>query len=175
MLNWCAQRIVGWAERRTGAAADYLRHVAQVSPRTFFKFLLLGPAAGHRRRCSREMVHAARIVAARTEDCGPCVQIAVNMARRDGVDTRILQQILDGDSTSLPPEVALAVQFAQSVAERTGDDEHWRRQLLEKFSEEVIVELALAVAMARVFPTFKRGLGYARSCSLVQVSVDGLC
>ncbi len=33
-------------------------------------------------------------------------------------------------------------------------------------------ELSLAIASARVFPTVKRGLGFARSCSLVEIAVE---
>ena len=36
----------------------------------------------------------------------------------------------------------------------------------------VVTELSLAIATARVFPSLKRGLGFARSCSLVDVAVE---
>ena len=173
MITWCLEKAFHRAERRLGVSFDYLRHVARISKRAVFKFLLIMPAASHRRKCSKEMVHAARIVAARFEDCGPCVQIAVNIARQDGVATDVLQKIVDSNVTELPDDVALACRFASSVVERTGEDVALREQLRQRFSEEVIVELALAVAVARFFPTFKRGLGYAVACSLTPVNVEG--
>lgn len=171
MIRWLIRRQLDAVERRLGASVEYLRYVAGVSLRAFVKFLLIGPAAGHRRVCPREMLHAARIAAAQSEDCGPCVQIAVNLALADGVDAALIRSIVDGDPAKLPEDAALAYRFAKSVADRTGDDNEWRRRLRARFADEVIVELALAVAMARVFPTFKRGLGYAQSCSLVTVPV----
>jgi hypothetical protein len=36
-----------------------------------------------------------------------------------------------------------------------------------------MVDLAIAIASARVFPALKRGLGHAKSCSLVQIRVPG--
>lgn len=44
-------------------------------------------------------------------------------------------------------------------------------RLRERYGEEGLVELALAIASARVFPVTKRALGYALSCSKVEVRV----
>lgn len=170
------RRLIRWQlnalERRLGAPVDHLRRLADLSLSAFGKLALIGPAAAHRRAASREMIHAARIAASLHEDCGPCVQMAVNLARHDGVPPQVLQAVLDADSEAMPAAVALAFEFARSVVSRDGCDESWRRQLLEQYGEPVVIELALAVAMARVFPTLKRGMGYATSCSRVTVEVQ---
>ena len=61
--------------------------------------------------------------------------------------------------------------FAEAVVTGSGDAERYRERLRKVFGEEAVVELALAIATARIFPTLKRGLGYAKSCSAVKVDV----
>lgn len=151
-------------ERQLGGSVDHLRHLADISLRAFFKLMLTGPAATHRRTASLDMLHAVRIAAAAHEDCGSCLQIAVNLARRDGMAVAVLGHLLNGQSSELPEPVRTAFQFARSVLNRDGQDEHWRMRLRENFGEEMVVELSLAIAMARVFPVLKRGMGFATQC-----------
>ena len=47
----------------------------------FLAFVKLMPLAKYRRKLPAGPYHVARIVAARHEDCGPCVQIEVDLAR----------------------------------------------------------------------------------------------
>jgi hypothetical protein len=44
-----------------------------------------------------------------------------------------------------------------------------RESLRARLGEEALIELSFAIAAARVFPTVKRGLGYATSCALVEL------
>jgi len=158
-------------ERQLGGSVDHLRHLADVSLPAFFKLMLTGPAATHRRTASLDMLHAVRIAATAHEDCGSCLQIAVNLARRDGVAIAVLRNLLNGLATELPEPVLTAFQFAQSVLSRDGQDEYWRTQLRENFGEEVVVELSLAIALARIFPVLKRGTGFATPCG--RVAIEG--
>jgi hypothetical protein len=41
--------------------------------------------------------NTAKIVAAVTEDCGPCTQLAVTMAERDGLSAETLRAIVAED------------------------------------------------------------------------------
>ena len=49
-----------------------------------------------------------------SEDCGPCTQLAIDMAQRGGVDPAILRAVVARDVTAMPFEVALAVRFAEA-------------------------------------------------------------
>jgi hypothetical protein len=138
----------------------------------FAKFLLVLPLAAHGCKANRALAHAARIVATQHEDCGPCVQIAVNAALDDGIDPQAIRGVLDRDHQRLPPPVSLAVRFAEGVLARDGSEDVTRRQIEEQLGPRFLTELALAIASARVFPTVKRGLGFARSCSLVSIAVE---
>lgn len=159
-------------ERQIGGSVDHLRHLADVSLPAFFKLMLTGPAATHRRTASLDMLHAARIAATAHEDCGSCLQIAVNLARRDGMTAAVLRNLLNGQTSGLPESVGTAFQFARSVLNRDGQDGHWRTRLRENFGEEVVVELSLAIAMARIFPVLKRGTGFATPCGRVAIEGD---
>jgi alkylhydroperoxidase family enzyme len=160
------------AERKLGVPADYLGFMGESSFSGFLKFLLLLPLAGHRRRADPALAHAVRLVATQHEDCGPCVQIAVNAALAERMDPEAIRAVLERRLERLPEKVALAVRFAEGVLLRDGSEEAARDEIARQLGASVLTELSLAIASARVFPTVKRGLGFARSCSLVEVSVE---
>ncbi|HEV2881142.1 MAG TPA: hypothetical protein VGX24_07675 [Pyrinomonadaceae bacterium] len=154
-----------------GVSIDYLRHVARTSLPAFFKFALFTPLAAHRRALPADAYHVARIVATQHEDCGTCVQIEVNLARRDGVAPEVLRAAVKRRPEELPAALADVYRFAQAVVEADGAEGEWRERVREQYGEEALVEMALGIAAARVFPTTKRALGYATSCALVNVEV----
>jgi alkylhydroperoxidase family enzyme len=171
MLRRLVLRRLDAEERKLGGVSvEYLRHVARASLPAFLKFALFTPLAGHRKKLPADAYHLARVVAVRHEDCGTCVQIEVNLARKDDVAPELLRAALEGRFDDLPPHLADACRFARAVCER-GDDAELRERLRARHGDEGLVELALAVAAARVFPTTKRALGYATSCSLVEIEV----
>ncbi len=172
MLRRFAHRAVAAAERDLGVPMDYLRHIADTSLSAFIKFGLFMPLASHRKRLPAAPYHLARLVATRHEDCGTCVQIEVNNALRAGVDAALVRAAAEGRMADLPPELAEVVRFAEGVVSGV-DDDLLRARMRARYGDAGLTELALGIASARVFPTTKRALGYARSCSLVPVHYDG--
>jgi len=168
------QRFVFWRlddfERKLGVSIDYCRLMANVSMRAFLKYAKLASVAEYRRALPADASHVARLVAVRDEDCGTCVQIGVNLARHDGVSPEILRAVLSRRPDQLPPQLADVYRFAESVVTAADDDE-LRQRVRSHYGDEALVELAIALAAARTFPIVKRTLGYAKSCSLVQVTV----
>lgn len=158
-------------ERSLGESVDYVRHLVRTSLPAFFKFALFTPLSQHRRKLPPAPYRVARIVATRDEDCGTCVQIEVNLARRDGVPTDVIRAVLNNRPGDMTPELADVYRFAKSVVEASGGEEELRERVRERYGEEGLVELALGIASARVFPVAKRALGYATSCALVKVKI----
>lgn len=156
-------------ERRLGGSLEYVRHILRVSLRSFFKFLRIVPLANYRRTLPPGPYHVARIVAVRDEDCGTCVQIAVNLAKEDGVSSEHLRAVLDRKPENLPEDLADAYRFAEGVVTASGAENDLRQKIRERHGEEALVELAFAIASCRVFPITKRALGYAVSCSDVTI------
>jgi alkylhydroperoxidase family enzyme len=146
-----------------GVSVEYLRHVARNSIPAFLKFALFTPLSRHRSRLPADAYHVARLVAVRAEDCGSCVQIELNLARKSGVAAGVLRAVLDDRPEDLAPPLADVYRFARAVASQA-DDPELREHLRARHGEQGLIDLAFAVAAARVFPTVKRALGYATSC-----------
>jgi hypothetical protein len=164
--------IIQAAERATGVTMDYLRFLAEHSRSGFWKFLRFMPLARYRRKLPPELWHAARIVATQVEDCGTCVQITVNLALKDSIPGPLLQALVRGEDEKLPAEVRdTATLVRASLAGDEPTATPLREALVRQHGEEALAELALAVASARVFPTTKKVLGLAKSCSIVKVDV----
>jgi alkylhydroperoxidase family enzyme len=158
-------------EREIGEPMDYLRHMARASVRSFLDFALRSPTAWRRRRLPPEPYHIARLVAVQSEDCGPCVQTAVTLALKDGVRPEVLRAIVSRRPEALEAELFDVYAFSLAVAGNTGEEERYRDALRGRYGDEGLVELALGIAGARMYPVIKRTLGYAKSCSLVQLRV----
>jgi alkylhydroperoxidase family enzyme len=171
MLRWLIRKRLAAAERDLGVPVDYARHILDVSLGAFLKFVKVLPLDGYRRSLPAGPYHVARLVAVRHEDCGPCVQIVVNQAKKEGVSPEVLQAALASEPDALPEDLADAYRFAEAVVTRSGDEDRLRDRIRQRHGEAGLVEMALAVAVCRIFPTVKRGLGYATSCSKVTVHV----
>jgi AhpD family alkylhydroperoxidase len=158
-------------ERALGVSVDYLRHILRYSLPAFFKFSLFLPLARHRRALPPAPYHIARLVATQQADCGTCVQAEVNLARRAGIDATVLEAVIQHRVEDLEPDIADIYRFTRAIVAATGEEEALRPQLRERYGEAGMVDLALAIAAAQVYPTTKRALGYATSCTLVEVQV----
>jgi alkylhydroperoxidase family enzyme len=159
------------AEKELGVPLEYCRYIIRVSLRASFKFAKFLAVDEYRRVLPPGPCYVARIVAVRDEDCGTCVQIAVNQARKAGVPDEQLQSVLDGSPDRLPEELTEAYRFAEAVVTRNGQEDAWREHIRLRYGDEGLIEMALAIASCRVFPITKRALGYAVSCSAVNVHV----
>jgi alkylhydroperoxidase family enzyme len=158
-------------ERKLGESLDYVRHILRTSLGAFLKFIKIMPLAQYRRVLPPGPYHVAQLVATRDEDCGTCVQIEVNMAKKDRVDPGIIHLVLDRRPEELPDDLADVYRFAEAVVTSSGEEGPARERIRARYGEKGLVELALAIASCRVFPITKRALGYAQSCSAVQVRV----
>lgn len=170
MLSWFIDRQITKAERELGVSLDYARWIAGVSlPATLrmAKFTKLLNA----HRGPKAAVLIAGIVGAMADDCGSCVQIGVNLARKAGISREILEAVVRRNPEALPEELADVYRFADAVSLNSPEQDDYRERVRRHFGDEGLVEIALAVAMHRVFPTLKRGLGFAKSCALVPVEV----
>lgn len=169
------RRIIFWnlaaQEKKLGESIEYVRHIVRVSLPAFFRLAMFFPFAAYRRRLPVAPLHVARIVATRDEDCGTCVQIEVNVARKDGIAAEIIRAVLDDRPQDLPEDLADVYHFSKGVVEATYGEGALRERIRARYGEEGLIELAFAIASCRVFPVTKRALGYAVSCSRVEVRV----
>ncbi|MBL9134865.1 MAG: hypothetical protein JNK85_03310 [Verrucomicrobiales bacterium] len=171
MLSSWIQRGIRQQEETLGVPLDYLHYINQHDPVAVAKLGLIKPLATHRRRLPPEALHLARLQAIRVEDCGECVQIEVNLARKAGVPPEFLRAVLSEQLENLPSDLADVVRFAFAVAVSASDEDGLRERLRQRYGDAGLVELCLGIASARFFPTLKRALGYSQSCSLIRVAV----
>lgn len=171
MLRWFLSRQLDAAEKKLGAPLDYTREMLADSPVLLMRFFAGTALLPRRKRAPKDVWHVAALAATKHEDCGTCLQIGINLARKDGVSAETLRAVVDGAPTRLPEPLAEAWHFGAAVCAADGSEAPWREALLKRHGHEALVELSLAVAAARVFPTVKRGMGHAVSCSLVTIRV----
>jgi alkylhydroperoxidase family enzyme len=158
-------------EKKLGEPLDYLREMFEKAPGAFWEFAKAAKAASYRSRLPAAPFHVARLVAVRIQDCGPCVQTCVNLAKEDGVDPALLKTTLAGDFDALPESLRDVARFAEAVTSGSGEEETYRERLRAVFGDEAMIELAMAISLCQIYPILKRGLGHAKSCSLVPVEV----
>ena len=171
MIRYLILKQLDKQERSLGESVDYVRHILRFSLPAFFKFALFTPLAQHRRRLPPTPYRVARIVATRDEDCGTCVQIEVNLARRERVPDAVIRAVLNDRPEDLTPELAEVYRFTKAVVGASGEEAELRQRIRGRYGEDGLVELALGIAAARVFPVTKRALGFATSCALVEIKV----
>jgi alkylhydroperoxidase family enzyme len=171
MLGPIVRWKLGSAEKRLGVKLDYLRHLYAEAPEAFYQFVKVQPLSAYRKHLPAAPFHIARIVATRHEDCGSCVQTVVNLALQEGVDAAILRAAVYGRPTDLPESLADVYRFAAEVVAASGEEGQYRDRLRSVFGEEALAELGMAIAFARVYPTMKRAMGFAVSCTTTTVDV----
>jgi len=171
MLGWLVRRQTAKFEREFNYDLGYARDIYAASPRAFFRFSKISGLASHREVVPRDAWFAAKIAATLAEDCGPCTQLVVTMAEREGVSPATLRTILAGDATVMPADAALGFRFARSVLDRDiAEGERLRTEVVSRWGQKGLVSLALTIAASRVFPTVKYALGHGHSCGRIRVA-----
>lgn len=156
-------------ERAFGYDATYMHELLDISPRAFRLFGGILKLSRHREGAPAEAVYAAKITTAMAEDCGPCAQLAVTMAEREGVPAQTLRDIVAGQLDRLPPGAALAVRFARAALARTPGLDELRAEVVATWGRPALVTLALAIAATRTYPLVKYALGHGRACQRLRV------
>ena len=172
MLRWLIHRKLDAEEKKLGESVDYLRHVVDVSPGAFFRFASIMPFANSRKVLPKEVWSVAQVRAVQHADCGPCLQITVNLARQSGVEAALLRAAVDGNLEEMSPELVDVYRFSEAVVGATGDEDALRETLRERYGERGLIELSYAIASGTIPPTVKRALGFAKSCRHVTVKTD---
>ncbi|MBV8682218.1 MAG: hypothetical protein JO111_05040 [Caulobacteraceae bacterium] len=163
----------GWIDRfeKTWSYdASYLRRMLAASPSSMLKFSFVSGMV-QRRDVPTAALAAAGIAGTLAEDCGPCLQLTVDMAARNGVDPAVLRAILAGNEAAMGEDAAIGWRFATSVLERRLDAvDAARDAVLAHWGERGLVALSLTLTAARMYPTVKYAMGYGRACSRVIVA-----
>jgi alkylhydroperoxidase family enzyme len=173
MLKYLIGRKLATTERQLGASMDYVRHILRTSFSDFLAFVRILKISEHTAVLPPDVRAIVGLVGSRSEDCGSCVQIAINHGLAVGVPREVLRAALEDRPGDLPPDVALGYRFACAVIAHAPDTDELRAALRERFGERGPIEVALVVASARFYPVVKRTLGYSTSCKLGELKLEG--
>jgi hypothetical protein len=171
MRSFIARRVLRAVSKRYGYDTSYLEYMLKESPAAFFKFAPLMKASAYREVVPPDASFAARITGAMAEDCGPCVQLVVDMALEAGMAKDQIEAVVRRDTGAMNAAAALGFGFADAVLSRAAHVEQHRQAVRARWGEKGVIDLAMALQMSRVFPMMKAALGYARECR--RVTVDG--
>lgn len=174
MIRRSIQAALRRFDRRYGYDSSYLLALYDASPGAFRRFARLSSAATYRRAAPRDAYFATKITAALAEDCGPCAQLCVDMAREAGMASDALRAVVEHDLASMNDDAALGFRFARAVLSPTSSlTETPHQQIRERWGEAALAELALCATTSRMFPQMKRGLGQAQACHRIDLG-DGV-
>lgn len=169
MLRFLAEKALERFSRRYDYDVSYMRAMLAISPGAFMKFANVTKLAMHRESAPAEAVYAAKLVGALFEDCGPCTQLVVNIAREAGVDSAQIEAVLRRELDAMSPDTALGFRFAEAIVLRLPNDDEIRDAVRMAWGEKGVIDLTLALQVGRLFPMIKSGLGYAKECRRVRI------
>ena len=169
MFRYFTKHRISKFGKRYGYDVGYMLHMLETTPDVMNAFNALSKLAGYRRQTPVEAHVAANLLGALTEDCGPCVQLTVHMARDSGMASDQIEAVLTGDQAAMAADTALGYRFASAIIARSTDEDAAREAVRSTYGDAAVIELTLACQVVRVFPMVKAGLGYGKSCSRIDV------
>jgi hypothetical protein len=169
MLTWFMKRRLDAFERNTGYDVTYVREMLDADVKAVMALFKVQGLARYRKDVPREPWYAAALVGVLAEDCGPCAQLGITMAEREGVNPDTLRAIVAGDLRAMPDDVVVAYRFAKaSLAHNPAADE-LRSEVVERWGQRGLISLSFALASSRIYPTVKYALGHGKSCTRLTV------
>jgi hypothetical protein len=169
MLKMFLARWIDGFERTFNYDASYMRHVLRVYTGSLFRFAM-GTQMADRRAAPMEAMFAAGLVGTLAEDCGPCVQVGVDIAASQGMDPAVMRAVIAGDIQAMGEAASLGYRFAQaSLARDMEACDPLRDEIVRRWGDKGLVAIALTLVQSRMYPTLKYALGYGKTCSRVRV------
>ena len=170
MLKWLIRKRIAAFERETGYDASYMRELLASDVRAFLRFAKVNGISRYRKDVPKDVYYATKITGTLAEDCGPCTQLVVTMALRDGVEPRVIASIVEGDAAKMTDEVRLGVRFARLVVAHSPDADEVRDEIIERWGNRALVSVAFALTASRMFPTLKYAMGHGKACQRIVVA-----
>ena len=169
MIKYLVNRAADTMRRRYNYDATYLREVADVSGGGALRIgLLLPMLSGYRAGCPVDLWAGAAIASTREGDCGPCLQLVIDMAIESGANPDGLRTALQGDPAAAG-DTGLGFRFALAAINDDENLEELRSEIRRKFSDRALVSLSITAATGRTWPVIKRGLGHGHLCQSVRI------
>jgi hypothetical protein len=170
MMKWFIHRKLAAFEKDFGYDASYMHHVLDTDFGAFMKFARATAVGKYRKDAPIDIYTAVALAGVIKADCGPCAQLGVTMALREGVPGATIAKIVRGNEAEMTEPTRLGVRFARAVLDRdlAAADEA-RDEIRRRYGERAVVSLSLALVGSQLYPTFKYALGYGHACQRLVV------
>jgi hypothetical protein len=172
MIRWFLRRRIAAFEREWNYDSSYVREVLDADPRALMAFAKVTGLSKYNKDVPAAAYYAAKIVGTMAEDCGPCTQLAIDMAERAGVDPATLRAVVARDVSAMPDDVVLASRFTDATLRRAPEADALRDEVVRCWGKRGLISLSFAITAARIFPTLKYALGHGRACMRVSIGGD---
>jgi hypothetical protein len=170
MLSWLVRMQIDRFEKRWNYDMRYAREVLEGAGLwALFPMNALARLSAFCRDVPPDVYFGAKITAAIVADCGPCAQLVVTEAERDGVDLALVRALVQGRRDELSELARLGFDLARDTLLRDGSGEEARAEILARWGRRGLVSVAYAITAAQAFPTLKYALGHGRACIRVRV------
>jgi len=169
MLKWLFRKRLEAFDREYGYDSSYVREILDADLGAAIKLSKVMGLTGYRKGVPTDACCAAGLVGTMAEDCGPCTQLGVTMAQREGVAPEVIRAILTGNTQAMSEDVLLAYRFAHAVLAHDPQADPLRERIVEKWGRKGLISLGFAITMARFFPTLKYAMGHGQACTRVKV------
>jgi len=170
MLKWLIRNRIAAFEKQFDYDMTYARELLATDLGAFFALAKVQAMGNYAKGVPKEVRYAAKLVGTMAEDCGPCTQLMVTMAFRDGVAPPQLAAVLRSDDDAMTGDVRLAVTFARAALAHEAAADELREQVVAKWGKKGLATLAFSLAVARVYPTVKYALGHGKACRRIVVA-----
>jgi hypothetical protein len=168
-MKWFIHRKLAAFEKDFGFNAAYMHYVLDTDWRAFMKFARAAGALGYRKDVPIDLYYAVGLTGSLSGDCGPCTQLGVTIALREGVPGATLAMILRGNEAEMTEPTRLGVRFARAVLSRNPMADDYRAEIERLYGKRAVITLALALLGSQLYPTFKYALGYGQACQRIEV------
>ncbi len=171
MIKQFIHRYIANVERRYTYDATYMHELADISTSAFNRFIIMQMAGGQwRGNAPKDALFASGIAGALTEDCGPCVQIASDMAIEAGVSPETIRNLLSGTRSN--SDAQLGFDYGLALLRGGHNLDELRATIISKWGKKALVALSLHVMAGRNYPVLKRAMGHAKTCQRVRIGKD---
>jgi hypothetical protein len=158
-------------EHRYNYDGTYMHEMADTSTSAFTRFMIMQMAGGeYHGDAPRDAWFASGIAGALFEDCGPCVQIASDIAVEGGMPTATIRALLSGTPTDAVAQ--LGFDYGRALLGGAENLDALRDTIKSKWGEKALIALSLRAMTGRNFPVLKRAMGHAKTCQRVRVGND---
>jgi hypothetical protein len=170
MLKWIIRNRLAAFEKAYNYDVSYARDLLATDTPAFLRFAKVSGLSSYRRDVPKDVYYAVKITGTLAEDCGPCSQLVVTWALKDGVDPHVIATIVEGTEAMMSEPVRLGVRFARAVLAHSPDADDLRDDIVRRWGPRALVSLAFALTSARIYPTLKYAMGYGKACQRIVIA-----